>query len=447
VLSKPALLLLGSLMIWICSSFFVLASEAVEPLLDQDEIYWIGSSYYYDLAFVKHDWAHPAWKLLPARENPPVAKYVIGLGLAGAGYRVTSIDCLSYFYLSWLGWEKDPDIQGTGPDTAKRVQVIEAAAPDFRKNVLANMRAPLTRPMVQAARNTIMVCVAVASLLLLILIARSGDWVAGLIASQLMLLHPVISSVSGRAMSDTVALMFSMAAVLGAFTWFGHFSRSLNLPFKHGLPYSFITGLLAAFACGAKMNSLVVVILIGVLTATLMVQKWTSKRRREAIKTGIHGSIILLTGLAAFILINPAILQDVPGGLAATVLEHQRSLALQTDITNSPHLTNFRAKLGAVVSIGFFNWTTFGIMVAIVGWLIAFRWNTPGIRFAVCWWLVALVCVTLWIPLPWQRYVIPVLPPSVWLIGCFVSPLGPHFYQTLSGNSIRRNKPALGATK
>ena len=26
--------------------------------LQEDEIYWIGSAYYFDLAFVRHDWRH-----------------------------------------------------------------------------------------------------------------------------------------------------------------------------------------------------------------------------------------------------------------------------------------------------------------------------------------------------------------------------------------------------
>jgi hypothetical protein len=36
-----------------------------------DEVYWIGSAYYFDLAFVWGEWGHPDWQLLPARENPP----------------------------------------------------------------------------------------------------------------------------------------------------------------------------------------------------------------------------------------------------------------------------------------------------------------------------------------------------------------------------------------
>ena len=58
--------------------------------IHEDEIYWIGSSYYYQLAVVEGDASNPDWQLLPARENPVLGKSVIGLALQIAGHPVTT---------------------------------------------------------------------------------------------------------------------------------------------------------------------------------------------------------------------------------------------------------------------------------------------------------------------------------------------------------------------
>jgi Dolichyl-phosphate-mannose-protein mannosyltransferase len=446
---KRLLLLLGPLIAWICSSFCSLAFQAVDPLLDHDEIYWIGSSYYYDLAFVQREWSHPAWKLLPARENPPVAKYLIGFGLATAGHHITTIDNLSYFYLGWLGWENNPTANDMGADAQKRVRVLEAATPGFRQRVLENRRAPLTRPVVQVARNTIMLCTVAASLLLFLLGIKGGDWLGGLLASQLLLLHPAVVSACNHAMADAVALMFSNAAALAAFCWFSRFSRSSQLGFKAGLPYSFTTGLLLALACGSKMNSLVMVILTGVLVAIVAVEKWFNRARTEAIKAAVHGVIILLVAITVFVAINPAIIQDLPGGLAATVLEHRRTSSIQMDL-NDTRLFDLPAKVAAVISLSFYNWIGLGVIIAIVGWNAACRWYENSVRFAVCWLLVAFICVTLWIPFTWPRYIIPLLPPTVWLAGCFLATVIRQLAKNL-GNRIGRGKkrgaPALESSQ
>ncbi|MEO6992608.1 MAG: phospholipid carrier-dependent glycosyltransferase [Lacunisphaera sp.] len=417
---KRIWLFLGPLVAWIGSSFCLLAFHPADPSLDHDEIYWIGSSYYYDLAFVKWDWKNPAWRLLPARENPPVAKYVIGLGLAEAGHHVTTIDNLSYFYLFWLGWEKNPAAHGEGVDIEKRVKVLEAAAPGFRERVVENTHAPLTRPFVRAARDTVLVCTALASLALFLLGWRSGDWLGGLLASQLLLLHPAVVFAATHAMSDSIALMFSIAAAFAAYRWFEHFSRPVVTRFTDGLTLSIATGILLALACGAKMNSLVLVILTGALVAMVAGQKWLSRQRVEAAHASAHGLIILAVSLFGFIGINPAIIQDLRGGLAASFLEDQHTLAIQMDASNS-HLSDIAAKLDAVVSMGFYHWSIFGIVLAILIWAMAFQWHQNIFRFTICWWLITFLCVTAWIPLAWPRYVIPLLAPSALLVGCFAS--------------------------
>jgi hypothetical protein len=417
---KPILGLTGFLAAWLGGTACFLCLQPADSLLDHDEIYWIGSAYYYELAWVQHDWRNPAWQLLPARENPPVAKYVIGMGLAAAGHHVTSIDNLSYFYLYWLGWEHDPTATATGIDAEKRGRVVAAATPGFRQRVLAGTRAPLTRPMVRAARNTIAVCGVLASLLLFLLGAETGHRGVGLLASQLLLFHPAVASAFGHALADPIALLFSIGAALAVFGWSRRFAGPARPRFSQGLPATLFTGLLLGLACGAKMNSLVVVGLAGVAVALAAGEKWVRGERREAGQVAAHGLLILLVGFTVFVLVNPAILQDLPGGLAATVAEHHQTEKLQGD-AGGLQISSLAQKLGAVVALGFHDWILFAAMLAVVAWAALRRWHDVSARFAVCWWLVAMLGVTAWIPFAWPRYVIPLLPPSAWLAGIFLA--------------------------
>ncbi len=426
----PLIALLGS---WLGGVLVFLWYQPLYPDLDHDEVYWVGSTYYYDLAFVQRDWAHPAWQLLPARENPPVSKYVLGLGLAAGGHRITTLDSLSYFYLFWLRVENNPEVTVAGqtPDYQKRFHVLDAATPGFRESVVEKKRAPLTKPVIQAARATSTLCAVLASLLLLLLVSRSGDGIAGLIASLLLLLHPLVLAASGRAMSDLVALLFSIAAAFSAFAWYRHVSDPSLSRFRGVLSHSVITGVLLALACGAKMNSLIVVLVTGLIVAVVAVRNLLRKDRLEALHVAAHGLIILTVGVVVFIAINPTLIQDPVGGIAATVLEHRRTEALHTDLTNS-RLETLQAKVSAVVKMGFVGWTPFVALVMGTAWFVVCHWKDAAVRFAACWWVVAFICLTLWVPFVWPRYIIPILPPSAWLIACMLS-AGVRHLATLSG--------------
>jgi 4-amino-4-deoxy-L-arabinose transferase-like glycosyltransferase len=269
---------------------------------------------------------------------------------------------------------------------------------------------------VQAARDTLLVCAVLGSLLLFLLGTVAGDRVAGLIASQLLLFHPVAASAASHAMSDTVALLFSIAAAWAVLSWYRHFAHAPSPDLRPGWPHSLATGAALALACGAKMNSLILVLLAGVMVAFVIVQHGRNGFRREAIRAAAHGLLILAVGVTIFSIINPAILIDFPGGLAATVTEHGRTESIQVDL-RYPHPVGLAGKLEAVISMGFYGWPLFSLMLATVIWAVARRWHDDAVRFAVCWWLIALAGVTLWLPFAWPRYVLPLLAPSVWLVG------------------------------
>ncbi len=388
---------------------FALKWHPDETYLDMDEVYWIGSTYYHDLAFTQRNWAHPDWQLLPARENPPVAKYVLGAGLAVAGQRVTTVDLLGYFYGKWAR-----DVPAL--NTADRLQVVAAATPDVLEQFRASGRIPVTKPMVGAARTTVMVCAATASLLLFFLGTAAGHWVAGLIASQLLLLHPGMVESYNHAMADAIAVMFTCAAALVLFQWFAGQGASSPPARRRTLLLVLTGGLFLGLASGAKMNSLVLVGLTALLVAGLTSQAWWQGQRARAIRLGLEGLGLLVVGLAVFVVINPAIWQDPFGGLAATMTEHRQTALVQAQFLGG-HLVTPGDKLAAVARLGAFGWVPFLLLGAVVATTAARHWRDPGVRFAVCWWLAALIGVTVWIPFAWPRYALPLLAPTTLLLG------------------------------
>ena len=410
------LLLCALLASWITGLAGWLMVVPEDPSLDHDEIYWIGSTYYYDLAFVQRDWKNEAWSFLPARENPPVAKYILGLGLAAEGHHITTIDSLSYFYVFWLGWEKDPSARGTGPDVSKRTRVIDAAGPDFRARVAAQMHAPLTRTQVQAARRTSVVCVALASLLLFGLCAFASNRLAGLIASLLLLFHPIVVSAASRAMADGPALILAIAAATATYWWYRQLARPGTAPLGRNTSGTLLAGVLIALACGAKMNGLILVILAGILVAGLAGRSWWKNDRRKAWKIALHGVGLLAVALIVFCLINPAIMRDFPGGLIAPISEQSRDMVLQADLVNA-RPAGWAAKFAAVVEMAFFGWMFFAVVLALGVWFAWRGTKTASVRFALCWLIIALVCVSVWLPFAWPRYVLPLLAPSAWIVG------------------------------
>jgi hypothetical protein len=217
-------------------------------------------------------------------------------------------------------------------------------------------------------------------------------------------------------MSDTVALMFSVAAAGTTVLWYRHFYRTPPRWFHTGVGFSLATGGMLGLACGAKMNSLVIVILAGVMVAMIMVQRWRKHSRSAAMQAGLHGLIILIIAITVFTLINPAILNDFPGGLAATIMEHRHTESVQVDLYY-PHPLGLWGKLNAVIFMAFFGWPLFLTMLAIVVWTAVRHWQDVSVRFAVSWWVIAFVCVTQWLPFAWPRYTLPLLAPSALLVG------------------------------
>ncbi len=96
-----------------------------------DEPLWIASAYYFD-RLVHGDVSHPDWQLLPARETPPVGKYLFGAALWLQGRPIRSIERLASWY---EGWRAVPGAFGTGREAAEREAVVHRLPADVRTAV------------------------------------------------------------------------------------------------------------------------------------------------------------------------------------------------------------------------------------------------------------------------------------------------------------------------
>lgn len=398
---------------WVAVTAGVLAFHArpAQTPLDVDEFYWIGSSYYYHLAFERGEWRHPDWRLLPARENPPVAKYVLGLGLTLGGQPIATPDLLGAFYLIF---QHTPHAWGEGEAYAKRNAVVERMRPELRERLRSDAQLQLDTRLLFAGRRTILACMVVTSLLVFLLGARLVHPVAGLLASALLGAHPAAVQSYNLAHSDTVALLFSAAAAWAAFA----FAKRIREPAVPARPALFLsaagTGLLLALACGAKMNALVVFALAGAAVAIALIQRW--RRNARGFGSAVAaGATVAATALACFVAFNPAITSDPAGGLAATVTEHRATELIQARFMRD-HLTTLPAKYGAVGQLTAKSTLALAAVAALALGLLL-RSRHDGLRFLALWFLIGLFAVTLWIPFPIGRYVLPLVLPAVLLLG------------------------------
>ena len=379
-----------------------------------DEVYWIGSTYYWHLAFERFDWSHPDWRLQPARENPPVARYVIGLGLNLQGQHIVNRDMLACFHLMFIA----PGAWGEGEDYAKRVAIVGDLKPENCRRALGGPGVSRPRALPYMARYVMLACAALTSLALFFFGASIANPATGLIASQLLLLHPYMIYAYNRTMSDPVALLFGTLAAFATWKWlsapsFRSGRRLGSRPSATRLRLALLIAVLLALACGAKMNALIVVFLFGGAAVAAAMAAWRAGDLGRARLTLVAAAAVMVIALGVFIILNPAMLLDIQGGLVDVVREAQRNTAIQARVMFQDHLTTLPQKLTAVSQVA--GGPIPFVIAAALSLFACVKARSRGLWFLAGWWTIAVFCVTAWIPFDWSRYVLPILPPFVLL--------------------------------
>jgi 4-amino-4-deoxy-L-arabinose transferase-like glycosyltransferase len=348
-----------------------------------------------------------------------------------------------------------PGAWGEGEEYAKRVAVVGGMNPTTCRRVLGGPGVTRPRALPYLARYVMLVCAAVTSLLLFFFGASVATPATGLIASQLLLLHPFMVHANNRTMSDPVALMFGTAAAFAVWkllkllvtadtsasitsasiTSASITSASItsasttnasttnasttnasttNASTTGAVKAALLAGVLLALACGAKMNSLIVVFLFAAAVAVAATLAWRKGDKKKATLALGAGAASLGLALALFVLINPAILFDPWNGLVALFREPQLNTAIQARVMFQLHLTELGEKFAAMATIA--GGSIPFLLVAIVALLACVKAKRIGMWFVAGWWAIAVACVTAWIPFDWSRYMLPILPSVALLV-------------------------------
>jgi len=290
-----------------------------------DEIYWIGSAYYFDLAFLRGDWSHPDWQLLPARENPPVGKYLIGAALYAADLRVMSPDKLGSFYLVFRdrGW-------GQGIARAKRQAVADRLSPGTWQAMGGGRYQPLTRYELRIGRALMAFFGFLCALGIVSLGRTISGLGTGMLAALSFVLHPVVIHCYSRVSVDIIALFFSILAVRLLLTilrpaWSG---AELSKARTAVLAIAMTGTLVGAF--GSKMNALVVVVLTACVWLCVCVRATVSGGSPSRHAAWAFG-VALAVAPVVFVALDPTLHPDPVSGLRALVEEHRLSALIQKD--------------------------------------------------------------------------------------------------------------------
>jgi hypothetical protein len=69
-----------------------------------------------------------------------------------------------------------------------------------------------------------------------------------------------------------------------------------------------------------------------------------------------------------------------------------------------------------VATLAFFGWPGCVAVAGLAAWWLI-RGQNLALRFIAAWWIIGCLCVGVWIPFAAARYIIPLIVPSVLLIG------------------------------
>lgn len=401
--------------------------------LHVDEPSWIASSYYFELA-ASGDWRNPDWRLLPAIESPPVGKYLFGLALRLAGRPVRSIEPLASTYERY---RPIPGAWGTGEAAERRRAIADRLAPEAHAAVAVGAYRPFAPEQLAACRAVVVLFGMIAAGAIAGLGNRLGGPLAGLTAGLLFAAHPLVIKACSLALFDIMALAFSALALLALIR------TNESLGWKRWA-WALALGLLVALAVGTKMNALIVVpvVVFGLLRGRFAGPAGDNAGQRGAgdangaVSPGEKGSrkparggglvalaLVAVTGLAAFLALDPTLYADPLAGVADLFRIPAETTRVQAGFLPD-HLATWKDKLTTVGDL--LCGHPLGLLVVPVVVIPALTgsirsWSPRSV--VVLWSVVALGAVVAWIPFPWPRYVLPAVPPLALLVADLVAGL------------------------
>ncbi|MGE3270509.1 MAG: phospholipid carrier-dependent glycosyltransferase [Chloroflexota bacterium] len=262
----------------------VLRGPAVDQGFTIDESRWIATSRYFWITFVDRDLLGPAWQPnYIVLTHPPVARYVIGLGL-------------------WVqGW--------TPGQLNGRYDSLESRAYNVRAGNIPEAE-------LLAAARRVVFPFAVAGVCLVYGIGRTlGGRLAGLCAAALTLVNPLLTTVWTRALAESIVATFTLLTLLLALQvmpWVGQRTRLAWVPM--------IIGATLALATATKLNGAMGAVGLGVFGAIQQGLAFIRTRRTAGLRSWVD---IALSAIIVFVAVNPLLYVN-PAQRAVALLQHRQ---------------------------------------------------------------------------------------------------------------------------
>ncbi len=387
------------------------------PPFHIDEAHKLSETFYYHLLFERRSVRHPAWTHdFYARTNPPVAKYVFGAALAAAGLHV-----------------RDQTLQNDFERLWRQPEELRRHVPDA---------------MLRVTRGVSVTYGALVCLLIFLIGRRVAGTTAGVIAAVLVLGNSHFQRYAQRGLTDTI-LMFHLTLIAPVLLWSAavlhrHWAQpDPRSAVRHWAPILLATvivpGLVIALAAGTKLNGA----LTGPVYALGLIVSAAARPRAGQWPRRV-GLAVLMAGLAAvvavtiFVAINPYF-HHHPLDRAAETLRAFQDWMVKQQITPGGGLFSLREK---VTAVGYFALLgpslplvrylgVLGVWVTVLGFAAGVViWTGRCLprrrpvdqtskdeadrpdayldaRMVLGWVLLCVGVITLWLPICWDRYLLP----------------------------------------
>jgi len=259
----------------------------------KDESAWIGTSYYLEAFLgepvnrIRPELPDPVWTATyETLTQPPLARYVMGVGRRLGGYTITELN---------RPW-------------------------DFRQSLDANAASghmPSENLLLWSRRPMVLLSV-VSGLLLFSLVTRCAGLVAGYTFAILFAFNPYFLETLRRAMGDATLMVFAVAVLVATERGLEAWRRAgAGDPSKRAGLAPAAWAILAALLCGlagaSKLNGLVAAGGVAVVAALAIIRGSKSRPQGPRLGTAIVAAeVILATAAIAFVAPNPYLYANPP---------------------------------------------------------------------------------------------------------------------------------------
>ena len=257
--------------------------------MELDEAAWIFSSYYYRLAFQRHDLRSPDWRHADALDHPPLAKFMFGALLERDGLAAGSL-------------------------TAKERWFKRSAIVYDRPEYTRQLRRQIPPRALWLARLGSGACMALACLFLSLLGALAFSPGVGAAAALLLVLAPLTRILAAQAVSDSLFTALLLGCALAQALW----CRRLVATGRFSIGWSALCGGLIGLLFGTKI--------LGIAGLPLMYLSvaFAAAGRPKPVRFAALLSAAIATTAAAAVAIacNPSLYRE-PVSFTAAMFRHR----------------------------------------------------------------------------------------------------------------------------